>query len=475
MKLESFTEETMNLRFAVIFGNRGFFPGELVSFAREEMALAIQKSGSEPLLMDSSLTHFGAIESLQDAYLFHDFLKKEQPDGIVVCLPNFGDETAISVACKDANVPILVHAYPDKEGEMDPSHRRDAFCGKLSLMNVMYQYQIPFTSGKTHVIHPLHPQFIQELQDFAGICRVVKGMRKCRLGAIGARTSAFKTVRYDELALQKVGITVETVDLGEVIERVRQISSDNKEVGVKLKEIKAYTDCSNVPLEPLYAMSKLSIVLDRYIEELDLDILAIRCWNELETQLGCAPCTIMSILGEKKNIQIACEMDVTNAIMMRCLALAADAPSSLLDWNNNYREESDKCILFHCGPVPVSMQTDSGRMVEHPMFAKSYGKGCGWGPIEGKLKSGEVTLASAKTEDGKLCSYIFDAQITEEKVENDFFGVYGVAEIKNLQQKLSFFGQHCFRHHVAITNKPVAAIMKEAITKYLGYTYVDLP
>ncbi|MFA6892486.1 MAG: hypothetical protein WCQ66_10355 [Sphaerochaetaceae bacterium] len=465
----------MKLRFAVLFGNRGFFPGEVVASARKEMSEALEKAGIEPVLMDAGLTHFGAVESLKEAYLFKDFLKKERPDGIVVCLPNFGDETAIAVACQDAGVPIIVQAYPDKEGEMDPAHRRDAFCGKLSLMDVFYQYHIPFTIGQEHVVHPADEVFIREMKDFAGVCRVVKGLRRCRLGALGARVTAFKTVRYDELALQKAGISVETIDLSEVIDRIKAIDSGSKEVAERLKMIESYTDCSKAPRSSLVSQAKLAIVLDQYIEELHLDVFAIRCWNELEIQTQCAPCTVMSMLGEQRRIQVACEMDVTNAIMMRALSLASDAPSSVLDWNNNYRKDADKCILFHCGPVPVSMQCDKGEMVEHPMFRKSYGAGCGWGPLQSRLKPGAITLSSAKTEDGKISCYAFDAEILDKEIERNYFGVYGVAQIANLQEKLAYFGHHCYRHHVTITDGHVARIVKEACGRYLGYTCVDLP
>lgn len=462
------------LRFAVMFGNRGFFPGELVASARSEMTKAIVDAGCEPVLMESELTHFGAVETLDEAKKFSDFLKREQVDGLIISLPNFSDETAAAIASQEVHIPILIQAYPDIAGEMDFSHRRDAFCGKLSMMDVFYQYQIPFTVGVPHVIHPLDPRFTQQLHEFAGICRVVKGLHRCTIGALGARTSAFKTVRYDELALQKIGITVETVDLSEVIAKVRTIDADNPQVLVKIEELRAFTDCSCAPEQSLLQMARLGIVIDEYIAALDLDMVAIRCWSELEVQLGCAPCALMGLLGER-GIPVACELDVCNAVMMYALSLAADAPSTLLDWNNNMGDEPEACILFHCGPVPRPLLTDSGRMIEHPMFAKSFGAGCGWGPVASRLKPGEVTYASCKTEDGKLVAYFGDAEILDVKLEKEYFGTYGVIQIENLQEKLCYFGRNAFRHHVSLTSGHVAKILQEAFTTYLGYTCVELP
>ena len=461
------------LRFAVFFGNRGFFPGEVVASARKEMSQAIITAGFEPVLMDEHLTKFGAVESMEEGKKFASFVAREQPDGVVLCLPNFGDETSAAIACRDAGVPILIQAYPDVAGEMDFSHRRDAFCGKLSIMDVFRQYGIPFTVDVPHVIHPLDDRFIQQLRDFGGICRVVNNMRRCTVGAIGARTSAFKTVRYDEIALQKYGITVETIDLSDLLHRVDAI--DNAlAVGQQIDALKKFTDCSNVPAEALEKMASLRLVIDQYREELDLDMIAIRCWNELEVFYGCAPCAIAGMLGDL-GVPVACEVDVCNAIMMYALKLASDSPATLLDWNNNAGEDSDSCILFHCGPVPSAMLTAKGKMVEHPMFAKSYGAGCGFGPVVDRLKPGVFTFASSKTENGEFVTYFGSGSVLDQRIESDYFGTSGVVHIDRLQQKLLSIGRNGFRHHVAVTYGSVSHVLKEAFETYLGYSIVELP
>lgn len=462
------------LRFAVLFGNRGFFPGEIVAEARKEMSEAIIKGGFEPLMMDESLTRFGAVESIAEGKLFAAFLAEQKPDGVVICLPNFGDETAAAIACQDAGVPILIQAYPDVVGEMDFAHRRDAFCGKLSIMDVFLQYGIPFTIDTPHVVHPSSARFQEQLKDFGGICRVVNAMRRCTVGALGARTTPFKTIRYDEMALQKLGITVETFDMSEVIGKAEAITLDSPEAKEQLEAIKKFTDCSEVPEEALGKMARLRVVIDQYIKDYDLDMVAIRCWNELEVLYGCAPCALAGMLGDL-GVPVACEVDVCNAIMMYALKLAADAPSTLLDWNNNVGDDPDSCILFHCGPVPSKMLTDKGNMVEHPMFAKSYGPGCGWGPVESRLKPGAFTYASSKTENGKLSTYVGDGVITAEEIESTFFGTAGIAKIDKLQEKLVAIGRNGFRHHVAISYGSVAHVLKEAFTTYLGYEVIDLP
>jgi L-fucose isomerase-like protein len=231
------------LRIAVLFGNRGFFPGEVVAKAREEMRQAIEMAGFIPVLMDEKLTRYGAIESLAEGKIFADFLAKERVDGVVICLPNFGDETGAATACRDAGVPILIQAYPDEVGKMDFANRRDSFCGKLSIMRVFRQFGIPFSIDTPHVIHPLNPRFIEQLKEFGGVCRVVNGMRRCTVGAIGARTTPFKTVRYDEITLQKYGISVETVDLSEVFGKIALLKDDDAKVVAAVKAIKRFYRC----------------------------------------------------------------------------------------------------------------------------------------------------------------------------------------------------------------------------------------
>lgn len=88
-----------------------------------------------------------------------------------------------------------------------------------AVTDVFTQYQMPFTVLKPHVVHPLSEKFAENLRDFAAVCRVVNGMKRCNIGCIGARTTASKTVRFDEIAMQKYGINVESFDLSELNDR----------------------------------------------------------------------------------------------------------------------------------------------------------------------------------------------------------------------------------------------------------------
>lgn len=456
--------------FALLFGNRGFFPESLMAAARKEMSERLEQLGCGALMIPTDATPHGAVESVSDGEKYAAWLatKRGQFDGVILCLPNFGDETGAVAALRDAGVPILIHAYPDELDKMGFQHRRDAFCGKLSIMDVFCQYGVPFTALPPHTVHPRTDAFADNIRDFARVCRVVKGMKNFTVGAVGARTTAFKTVRFDELTLQRHGITCETLDLSSVISAVRGLKDNDERVTKKDIRLREYTNCSAVPVAAMLTLAKLGVVLDDLVERLKLDALAIRCWLELEMELKVAPCVLVSELNDRL-VPCACEVDVCNAVAMHALRLASGWPATCLDWNNNYGDDSDKCILFHCGPVPQSLMTAKGEVIDHPMFAKALGAGCGWGPNVGRIAPTPMTFASCKTENGKLTFYLGEGEITKDKIADDFFGCAGVARIPDLQDKLQRIGYEGFRHHVSLTPGSVERAMREAFVRYLGY------
>ncbi len=456
--------------FALFFGNRGFFPASLQKSARREMAAALQKLGHRTLMMDARSTRYGAIETPAEGEKFAAFLAEHQTqvDGVILCLPNFGDENGAVAALRDADVPIMIQAYPDELNRMAPATRRDAFCGKFSIMDVFCQNDIPFTALPPHTVHPKSQTFADNVDYFDRLCRVVGGMRRMTVGAIGARTTAFKTVRIDEIALQHHDITMETLDLSEVFKRMRDVKTTASAYRDKARKLKAYTDWKGTPAAAFQQLTRLGVILDEIVSEYKLDALALRCWVEMQQQLGISPCVLLSEMNER-GIVAACEVDIGNAVTMRALQLAADAPATCLDWNNNYGDDDGKCILFHCGPVPQSLMTARGRVTEHAILANAVGKGCSYGCNTGRIAPNPFTFGSMLTEAGELNFYLGQGRFTEDPIPEDFFGCAGVAEIPNLQNTLQTIGYTGFRHHVSVAPGHVMEPTAEAFCKYLGY------
>ncbi len=462
------------MRFALYFGNRGFMPAELIEGARKDMVEAVTEAGYEYLIMDRDATRYGAVETRDEGRIYARWLMshKGEYDGVILCQPIFIDENGAITALQDAGVPILMQAYPDEIGKMDFAHRRDAFCGKFSVTDVFEQYQVPYTVMTPHVVHPLSEAFAQNLHDFAAICRVVNGMKRFTIGCIGARTTAFKTVRFDEITMQRHGINVESFDLSELFELVRAKKDEDEAVKRKRKVLEGYTDFSGVPEEKKQMLAKISVVIDEYIESYHLDAVALRCWNEMETYLRVCPCVLLSELNDR-GIVASCEIDMCSAITMRALQLATEGPAACLDWNNNYGEDPDKVILFHCGSTAQKLMKEKGKVTSHKMFDKED-PGSGFGTNEGRIGAFPMTYSNCKTENGKITVYVSEGEFTEDEIEAEFFGCGGVARIPNLQRKLIRLARGGFKHHTTVARGHVKHILEEAFRYYLGYDVVSV-
>ncbi len=460
--------------FALYFGNRGFMPAELIEGARQDMVKAVTDAGYGYIMMDKDATRYGAVETRDEGRAYARWLKAHEGeyDGVILCMPIFIDENGAAAALQDAGVPILMQAYPDEIGKLDFKHRRDAFCGKFSVTDVFEQYRIPYTVMKPHVVDPLSPAFAENLHNFAAVCRVVKGMRRFTIGCIGARTTAFKTVRFDEVTMQRHGINVESFDLSELFELVRAKADTDAAVVAKKAALERYTDFSSVPEDKKLMLAKISVVIDEYIDTYHLDAIALRCWNEMETYLRVCPCLLLSELNDR-GITASCEIDMCSAITMRALALATEGPAACLDWNNNYGDDPDKVILFHCGSTAQKLMAAKGTVTSHKMFDKTD-PGSGWGTNEGRIGAFPMTFSNCKTEDGKITVYFSEGAFTDDPIEPEFFGCGGVAQIDHLQDKLIRLARGGFKHHTTVANGHVKSVLEEAFRIYLGYDVVSI-
>jgi L-fucose isomerase-like protein len=465
-------------RFALLLSNRGFFPAELIGKARCELIERLEDMGHKVVIPDQGLTKHGAVSDGDDARLYGNFLDahKNDYDGVILSLPNFGDESSAVNAVKAVGKPIFIHAYPDELNKMSPEFRRDSYCGKFSVMDVMYQYGIKFTALKPHVASPGSAAFTDNIEHFDRVCRVVGGFKDLTVGAIGARTSAFKTVRVDELALQKHGITMEVVDLSEVFKRIKDVQTASERYKDKAQTLKEYTGWKGVPDDAFDKLVRLGVVLDTLLEELNLDAMALRCWIEMQRQLNISPCVLLSEMNSRA-IPVACEVDIANAISMYMLYAATGSSTACLDWNNNYGDDEDKCILFHCGSTAQNLMCAPGKVVDHSMLRHDpqVGDNCSFGCNEGRIREFPFVFSSMTTRNGELDFYAGAGEFTGEPIPEDFFGCGGVAKITNLQDVLLYVGKNGHRHHVAIAPaKDITESLKDALGYYLNFN-ISLP
>jgi L-fucose isomerase-like protein len=461
--------------FALFFGNRGFFPASLIAGAREEMKRELNALGHEVLMLDVDATRYGAVETPLEGDVYANFLRANRGKfgGVILCLPNFGDETGAVAALQEAGVPIWVQAYPDDLDRMGPALRRDSFCGKISIMDVFRQYDVKFTTLKPHTVRPGSERFKANVDEFDRVCRVVGGVRGMVVGSIGARTTPFKTVRIDEVALQHRGITVETFDMSDIFQRMKAVKPQEALYGEKALLLRDVSSWEGVPERAFENIVRLSVTLDQLTAEARLDALAIRCWTEIQVQMGISPCVAMGALNDL-GLAAACEVDLGNAVAMKAFHLASYQPVGLLDWNNNYNDEDDKCILFHCGPLPASMMEGKGHITDHAILMSTVGEGNAYGCNQGRIRPMDFTFGSLMTDEGRVKIYLGQGRFTADPIPANFFGVAGVAEISKLQDVLMHIGVNGHRHHVSITPGSVQAPLVEALGHYLNFD-VALP
>jgi L-fucose isomerase-like protein len=460
------------MTFGMIVGNRGFFPDHLAQSGRSEMIAAIEGAGHKVVALTPQESKYGAVESRVEAGLCADLFRRHRGvlDGVIVTLPNFGDERAIADALRGADlpVPVLIQATPDTPGKMTIRDRRDSFCGKMSACNNLSQYGIPYSLTSLHTESPDSEVFRKDLAWFAAVCRVVRGLRRLRIGSIGARPSAFNTVRYSEKLLEASGISVEPIDLSEIMGRIARMKDSDDAAQGKLATIQKYVSTSGVPADALMKMAKLGAVIDGWMAETQVAISAVQCWTSLEEFFGVVPCTIMSMMSENL-MSSACEVDIVGVVGMHALQLASETPSALLDWNNNYGDDPDKCVCFHCSNLPKHFFA-SVRMDYQEIIAGTVGKDNTYGTCVGRVKSGPMSFARFSTNDreGKICGYVGEGEFTNDSL--DTFGGAGVARIPHLQKLLRFICERGFEHHVAANLSSVAGAVHEATTRYLGWT-----
>ena len=462
----------MKTTIGLLIGNRGFFPAKLCEEGREILLKVLARQGFEVVTLDTQATPYGSVETYAQAKACAELFKKhrEKIDGVLVTLPNFGDERGVADSLRLAglDVPVLIHAFPDDLGRMDIAHRRDSFCGKMSACNNLRQYGIPFSLTGRHTVDPQSEEFAGDLERFAAVCRIVRGLRRARFGQVGARPAAFLTVRYSEKILENCGISVESLDLSEAFGRAEALKAGDPALKAKLEALKAYARAPAVPAAALEKMARFGVVMDRFLKDNELVGTAVQCWTSMEQYFGVVPCAVMSMLSNGL-LPSACETDITGLVGMYAMVLASGRPSALLDWNNNYGDQDDKAVVFHCSNLPQDLFGGQAVMDYHAIVAGSVGKENAYGTIVGQIRPTDLTYCRVSTDDvrGGVRAYLGEGRITDDRL--DTFGGYGVIEVPGFQKLLRYICENGFEHHVAVNPARVAAAVHEAMGTYLGW------
>ncbi|MCJ7659820.1 MAG: hypothetical protein MUO67_11775 [Anaerolineales bacterium] len=269
--------------------------------------------------------------------------------------------------------------------------------------------------------------------------------------------------------LQASGITVVPVDLSEIIFGAQALADDDRVVKSKLAEIRDYgMIADHIPLENILKQTKLSVTIDRWMEDNECDASAIECWDSIQNNYGCATCLSMSMMGERF-IPSACEVDITGAVSMYALLLASGKPPGFLDWNNNYAADRDKCINVHCSNYPKSFMGREVEISNLDVLGASLGPDRCFGAVKGQVAAGPMTFFRMSTDDPKgiIKAYLGEGEFTDDPVGIN--GGAAVCKVDNLQEMLDYICRNGFEHHIAMVRDHHANVLNEAISTYLDW------
>ena len=460
--------------FGVIIGTRAYFNSELARDVRKQLLKTLDDLGYDYVILpeDATPTGSSSIETREDGLKCAELFRqnRDRIAGIIVSLPNFGFEIGIinAISVADLRVPVLVQACDDENDKVDLDSRRDAFCGKISVCNNLYQYGIPFTDTTLHTYSIYSPLLAEDLKKFAGVCRVVNGLKHSRIGQIGTRPLGFNTCRASEKLLQMSGITVVPVDLSEIIFAAEKVAEDDPKLVEKMNKLCCYATIPENYKDKVIKIGRLAVAVEDWIVKEKVDAVAMQCWDSLELNYGCASCSVMSMLSENL-VPAACETDIAGAVSMLALTLASEEPSALADWNNNFAEDRNKCVCTHCGNFAKSFIKNDISLAPLGVLGRTLGKVHTFGAVSGKVTEGDFTFFRISTDDPKGCikSYLGEGKITNDPYAMD--GCIAVTEVDNLQKLMKHICKNGFEHHVALVRGHVADIVNEAVENYLGW------
>ena len=459
--------------FGVIISNRSFFPDHLVRTAREKLMAAMEQWGHQVIALSPEDTCLGQTMTYEEAKKCAALFRahSDEIEGIIVCLPNFGEETGVAddIKMSGLNVPILIQACDDDLDKLQLENRRDAYCGKLSLCSNLYQYGIPYSLTARHTCPVDSEEFHADVERFARVCAVVKALRTARIAQLGARVTPFRTVRYSEKLLQQAGISVITEDMSEIFADAWLMQDDDPRVLAREAEIRAYGNiCPGIAREKVLKQAKLSLTIDQWMADHECVASAVQCWDSVEANYGCAACLSMSMMSSR-GLPSACETDVMGAVSLLALLKASGVAPVYQDWDNNYGGDTDRCVNVHCSNYPAAAFREKPEIANLDILATTLGTEYSFGALKGRVRPDKMTFLKVSTDDrrGVIKCYLGQGEFTDDPLET--FGGVAVCHVKNLDGLMHYVAKNGFEHHVAIVQAECADILEEALGNYLGW------
>ena len=280
-------------------------------------------------------------------------LRTHEIDALLVFQATFADTTLVASLGEATDAPIFLWAVP--EPWTGSRLRLNSLCGiNLAAHALMLRdYKFEYGYGA-----PNDPEILQKLTRTAELGALLRKLRSARMGVVGEHPPGMDSCHLDQEQLQKVfGINVTQIDLPSVFARARsmttsQIQPVREGLDEKLDNLAALDQ------EALNNTLRVYLALLELADELDLDGLAVRCWPEFFTEMGCAACGAMSMLSNgfsgEALLPCSCEADINGTITQWILQNLSNSPAFGTDMVG-VDVAQNQIALWHCGLAPLSM------------------------------------------------------------------------------------------------------------------------
>lgn len=290
----------------------------------------------------------GLISSIEEARTAATAIAAEQPDLLLAFQATFADSTMVMALAQAVNAPLLLWAIP--EARTGGRLRLNSLCGinlaGHALTRAGHRYDTIYAAAD-------NPAALEQVRAMALAGMVRRRLGQTRLGRIGEHPAGFETCQFNPAALkEQLGLDVVQIELEQVFAQARQV---DPQIVDEIAQNLAQT-LTNLPeLDQTAVRGTLAtyVALRRFANQEQLHGLAVRCWPEFFTELGCAACGAMSMLSNEYT-PCSCEVDVNGTITQLILQWLSGQPAFGSDLVS-VDEAEDVAVLWHCGLAPLSM------------------------------------------------------------------------------------------------------------------------
>jgi L-fucose isomerase-like protein len=383
------------------------------------------------------------ISDLEQAQESSALMDREPVDLALIFQATFADSSMVTALTEKTDASVFLWAVPEEwtGGRL----RLNSLCGinlaghALTLRKRPYDYAYG---------SPQDAGIIRKIRAVAAAGALRRKLKTARIGVVGEHPVGMDSCHLDESALQSLfGIRIHRIALDEVFARARAVPAP------RLVETRSALDgkldnLASLEQAPLAGTLSVYHALREIANEEKLDGLAVRCWPEFFTQMGCAACGAMSMLsdgfGAAQPLPCSCEADINGTVTQLMLQWLSDAPAFGTDMVG-VDAEKDRVALWHCGLAPLSMADPSAQ----PQGGIHSNRKV---PLvmDFPLKEGEVTLARISQATGALRLVYGHGRMTAEP--KPFSGTAGTLQLDcHARSFLDLLMREGLEHHISLT------------------------